>query len=438
MYRQLRYDEDYSFLRYPENRTDYLDGLKFIPLKKDSHSYLSLGGEARLFYEHYQNENWGATEVEKNDYFLQRYMMHADLKLGRHVRLFAQLKSGLINGRAGGPRPADVDKLDVNQAFVDFSFSFGKNNSGIPVTLRLGRQELDLGAGRMISVRELPNVRLAFDGLRTSLYKGKWKMDAFAVRPSETNEGFFDDSTDKGNDLWGLYSTTQLDDRHHIDLFYMGNQREIAPYTNGVAGENRHSFGTRLWSSQDRVSWDIEGVYQTGSFGSGTISAWSFSSRVNYSLTNEGVRPKIGLNAGANSGDKNVEDEINNTFFPPSPNGAYFGAVGSLGPSNLSGFAPKLSISPTRKIFVDTYYYFFWRQSNEDGIYNVPGFPNKGANTSKEKFIGSQGEIDVIWQIASHQTLVFILASFFNGKFIQETPPSEHISYMAIWYTFKF
>lgn len=436
VYKQLRYDENYEFLKDPELRSDYLDKLKYIPVGKND-SYLTLGGEVRLFYEHYQHEGWGATGVTSNGYLLQRYMVHADFHIGRRFRLFSQIKSGLLNGREGRERPVDVDRLDFNQLFIDINIVTGEQKRVLAgLVLRAGRHELDFGAGRMISIRELPNVRSAYDGFRIAATIRSWTIDAFAVRPAETNRGFFDNGTERGTDLWGVYAVHHFPHELNIDVFYLGNKRDRAPFSNGVAQETRHSVGGRLWHVDSRLNWDVEMAYQFGKFANGDIHAWGVSSRIVYSLSSRGLRPKVSLNAGLNSGDRSAGPD-NNTFYPPAPNGAFFGAVGALGPGNVAGFAPKFSIAPTRNIFIDTYWYFFWRQQINDGVYNVPGFPSKPP-LSNSRFIGSQAEIDIVWQVAAHQTLVFVFANFFNGQFIRETPPARQITYAAAWYTYKF
>jgi hypothetical protein len=76
-YQSLRYDEDWSFLRAPSNRTDALDPLKFIALDAQGDRYLTLGGEARIRFEHFGNGNWGS-QPYSDGYLLQRYMFHAD------------------------------------------------------------------------------------------------------------------------------------------------------------------------------------------------------------------------------------------------------------------------------------------------------------------------------------------------------------------------
>src|SRR5919202_1402755 len=162
-YKQLRYEEDWSYLRNGTARADALDRIKYIPLRDKEGWYLSIGGEVRERYERFGNPSWGQEPEDDNGYFLQRYMLHADFHLGARARFFVQIKSGLENGRRGGPRPTDEDRLDLNQAFFDLKFNFGKSRS---LVLRAGRQEMVFGSLRLVAEREPPNVRQSFDGLR--------------------------------------------------------------------------------------------------------------------------------------------------------------------------------------------------------------------------------------------------------------------------------
>ena len=100
-----------------------------------------------------------ALSLDENGYLLQRYMIHADAQIGENFRVFTQFKSGLEDGRIGGPRPTDRDEFDVHQLFADVRVPFDEKDS---LTLRVGRQELSFGTQRLVSVRESPNVRQSF------------------------------------------------------------------------------------------------------------------------------------------------------------------------------------------------------------------------------------------------------------------------------------
>src|SRR6185295_12029280 len=90
-------------------------------------SYITFGGDARVRYEHFHNPGWGSGPDD--GYLLQRYMVHGDLHIGESFRTFMQIKSGLENGREGGPRPTDEDRLDLHQAFIDAVLSESADGS---------------------------------------------------------------------------------------------------------------------------------------------------------------------------------------------------------------------------------------------------------------------------------------------------------------------
>jgi hypothetical protein len=82
-----RYDEDYSFLANPANRTEALDSIKYIPLfGRESDYFLTLGGEVREQYEYILNDNFGVGAKNSDGYWLQRLMLHSDWHFGPFVR----------------------------------------------------------------------------------------------------------------------------------------------------------------------------------------------------------------------------------------------------------------------------------------------------------------------------------------------------------------
>ena len=66
LFKQLRYDENYAYLRDPSRRADYLDAIKFIPLNPNGDWYLTPGGEIRERYEYYHNSLWGRGPQDDN------------------------------------------------------------------------------------------------------------------------------------------------------------------------------------------------------------------------------------------------------------------------------------------------------------------------------------------------------------------------------------
>ncbi len=433
----IRWEEDYSYLRKDSGKVNsFFDPIKFIPLGRSRKSYLSVGGEVRYQYEYLRNANWGEGIQDKNGYLLQRYMLHTDWHLGQHVRIFGQLKSGIASGKASGPDPPDEDRLDLHQAFADLLFSFGSLQS----TLRLGRQELSYGSSRLVSVREGPNVRQAFDAGRLMVKGQHWQADAFLSRPVETNRGIFDDGSDANVRFWGVYTTREFPAflNASADLYYFGLEDKQATFEQGKARELRHSAGLRLWSNQTLVGYNLEAVYQLGSFGRGRIRAWTASAELTCNLDNLPWEPSLNLKTEIISGDRTPENPDLQTFNPLFPKGAYFGQVALIGPANLADLHPSITLHPARNLELITDWAFFWRESLNDGVYGVPYVLIRESSGSRAAYIGDQLTFEADWQLQRHLQLEAFCTLFRSGSFLRQTGAGKNLTYLATRITFKF
>ena len=421
-YEPLRSDEDWSFLRDPGKRTELFDPLKFIPLDDQGRAYLTLGGEARLRYEYFHDPDWGAGP-ERDGTLLQRYMLHADVQADPRLRVFAHLKSGLENGRAGGPEPPDEDRLDLHELFVD-----GRWDDAF--VLRLGRQEMKYGSSRLVSPREGPNVRRSFDAARARLSLDGWRADAFVSRPVETDPGVFDDGREDGQAFWGLYGVIPTG----AEVYYLGLDREDAEFDQGTAHEVRHSLGTRLFGDAGGLDYNFELVYQFGRFGRGDIQAWTFASDTGFTYKNL----RLGLKADVASGDRHPSDPGLGTFNALFPKGSYFSETGLIGPANLIDLHPAISIEAAEDVELVADWDFFWRHSTRDGLYGPSLNLSRSGGTNDERYVGSQLSLSVEWSLQRHLVLVLFYAHFFAGPFLEESPPGEDVDFVGSWLTFKF
>jgi len=446
--RLIRYEEDWSSLCNSNARDDFLDPLKCMSLRALGRgSYVSLGGEFRGVYEDVLDDNWSNTPYPTNSFWLERFQLHADVHFNTHVRLFLQLESGQEQGRPGGPRPIDKKNLDFLNAFLELDR--GKN-SKTSTAFRVGRQELQFGSGRLVAVREGPNVRQGFYAARITQQLNRWTLDAFAARPAKDNPGFFDNVPLQTTSFWGVYSERALggDPARVADFYYFGLDRKSATYNSGTAREQRQTVGARIAAGAPRLDdlrlmiphYDIEAVYQFGSFGEGSIEAWTVASELGISLPRLPARPRVGLRADLASGEHDPHNDNLQSFNPLFPIGNYFGVLSDTGPRpiNFYDLHPNIRTYFPHNISADTDWVIWWRQSLNDGIYNVPGNLLVPSNNSQARFVGHRPGIEIRWQRDSHFYIQGDYGVFFAGPFLQQSGHPHNLNYTSMWIGYKF
>ena len=435
----MTFDENNRYLADPECRTESLDQLKYIPLRRESEDYyISFGAWVRERGEYFSNPNWGSGPPG-NAYPMQRYYLHTDLHVGDRFRFFGELGSSIETGKNGGPRSGlDVEKLYVHQGFFDIGLlRLGKNS----VTLRAGRQEMSFGDKYLISVRDGRNIRRSFDGLRLTALAGEWTVDAFAVRPTLENSGFFDDPPDHTSSFWGVYAVRpfRILPGGKVDLYYLGLDNKSVAFDGRRAGrEQRETIGARLWGTAGHFDYSHELTFQRGSFQADDIRAWAVTTEAGYTVESIPLRPRFGIRQNAFSGNHNPSAGTIGTFNSLYQTGPYFSYAELFGNRNLLVLQPSTELHLGKKISVTPNFATYWRESTEDGLYSASGGIVVSGQTSNARYVGSHASTQVQWKATRHVTLFTEYLHFFPAEFVKQATAGRNINYLTEWLDFRF
>ena len=430
----MRFDENYSDLK--DSSKGFYNSIKYLPLSRNKKCYASLGGEARIEYADFNNEDWGRFDIGHNNFLLQRYDINVDVHAGDRIRLFTQLRSAWEIGRKNGPRPIDEDKLNVQNVFIDAKLFEQKDKS---LTLRIGRQEQDYGSGRLISVREGPNLRRYFDGAKIFFSSSKIFADAFIMKADTVFDGAFDNKMNHQLNLWGSYNTWIIPHAGNVDFYYVGISRKNSVFEEGIANEVRNTIGTRWWKYGGGFIYNLEWAYQFGSFGKGHISAWTASADIGYMFESIKGRPTINLRNDYISGDKKKGDGNLQTFNPIYPKGGYFGFNPQVGPVNLIDIHPYSTYSVNSHLTLSADVVFNWRYSLQDGVYRPGGNFNLPGSNSKKRYIGTAWLASAQYNFNKFISFNTGIQYFQTGSFIHdEIPDYRNGVFINARLTFKF
>jgi hypothetical protein len=415
------------------------DALKNIPLADNPGWYVNLGGSLRERFESFSNSVFGfrgAGGVPSEDYILHRLLLSGDFHFGPYVRTFVQLGDELETGRLPGPQPTDIDRGDLAQGFVELNLPTG---DGSTVNARVGRQEMIFGSDRLVDTREGPNIRQSFDGARVWTTLEDVRVDAFWTRPVFNKQGWFDDTPDPGQQLFGAYATTpvRMIPGLSADFYFLGEDRNNAVLDAGTANEQRYSIGSRLFGKTGPVDYNFEGIYQFGNFGDRPISAFALFSDTGYTIASAWGEPRFAVKADVASGGNSRGAGALGTFYPLFPKNNYFSEAGIQTFTNYIDIYPYVQIQPRRNLAFMFGIDVLWRENINDSFYQPPGLPVIAGNANSKRFLGEALSGQAQWQVTPNVDINVAVVRFLADGYLRAAGGRD-ITWTGAWVTFNF
>lgn len=382
-----RWKEDWSPLADPAMRTRAFDRLKYVALDaRDPQSYVSFGARLRERFERNDALFFGVEGASADSYLLHRLQVHADVHFDKRWRAFIQVEDVRAPFKAviGG---ADENPLDLRLGFLDYRDTLAGGN----LTLRIGRQDLDVGSERFISGREGPNVRQSFDALWSDWEAGPWHLAAFVTRPALHEwHALFDDRSN-GDVRFGSIRVSRDIGLGTLGGYY-GFYADAGPAIAEISGGERHVVDLRWFGDEAGWDWDLEGMIQSGRVGARDASAWGLGTDFGYTFEAEPLEPRVGLQINAASGNGNDGAGSVGTFNPLFPTGATFTRGDYTGYSNILLVKPTLSVTPSEALSMTAAVGLQWRQTTSDAIYAQPFVPLSDTAGRGDRWTGAYGQ----------------------------------------------
>lgn len=329
------------------------------------------------------------------------------------------------------------DRIDLHQAYVSYSPALGE----APVSIKLGRQKLALGAERLVGPLEWVNTARAFDGIRLTLGEEKSTLwQGFAMRAVPVDPNGFNSWAPSGNrhansSLYGIYlSDSALIARLKIEPYYLFR------YENGFNDEV-HTVGTRLIGTHARWDWNTDAALQFGRFGGLEHRAFAAHAGAGVMLA-AAHRLRLALGYSYAQGDDDGTDDEHDTFdnlFPT--NHGFYGYMDFFALQNLHNLEVAVSGIPADGVETRLAFHNFWlAESSSDAWYNAGlGVIRPAASEDVSSYVGSELDLTLAFTLLNKQLgLLLGYSHFFTGDYVSETGDSADADYVYLQGKYTF
>jgi len=395
------------------------------------------------------------TPYDVNDFLLLRTRVHAGYSPTDWFTVYGEGQNSSSSGDKRNPNPQSDGPFDLRQGYI--RLGGGKD---LPLSLKVGRQELIYGDERLVGASDWDNITRTFDAAKLHYQQDAFWVDAFTGRVVIPNDNEFNQPN---WDDWfsGIYaSTAALVPKTELQLYFLAdNAGSGSPNYVGTGGRGNsprdiYTIGARFQTLPGALNgWDFNGEF-AGQFGdfeypagtpgviNGTrLNQLAYATHIEggYSFTKLDLKPRLALGLEYGSGDGNPSDKDHNTFVNLYPtNHKFYGAMDFFSWQNMLDPYLKASVSPVKGLTFTLTYSAFWLANSSDFFYQINQAPRTaggyGINPQNGSFAGQ--EVDII---ASYQPKPFFQAQagfghFFTGGYVNQTFQNLGGSHDANWF----
>jgi len=325
---------------------------------------------------------------------------------------------------------ADINEFELIQGYAELYFdnALGQNR---PLSIRAGRQSLELLDRRLVGNNQFRNTTNNFEGFRVHFGKkqNNWDLDTFAFQPIERLKYKFDRSDE---DTWfygGVLSIRQWSDFITIQPYFLG-RKQNGDVTNSVAANRKpdtdiYAPGLRVYGVVPGTGLDFDADInkQFGRFGELNSArtaqslrqhdALAYSLETGYSFDHD-WKPRASLYYGYGTGDKQSGDGKNQRF------DAFFGFNQPWSRNDFFSWdnihAPKarLEFKPYKDVSIDTAYSAYWLES-ETGGWNRANLRDRTGQSGN--FLGHEFDIRMVHKLNPYVDWSLSYARFEPGSY---------------------
>ena len=380
--------------------------------------WLRFTGEIRDRVEGYQNLGFKPNSSDLYDLLRMRFGML--LQPASFVRFFISTQDSRDFEKSPHVPPYQ-NTWDINQAYIELGRT---ETSGFG--LRVGRQELYFGNGRLIGNSWWSNVSRTFDAVRGSYQQGDYRVDAFASSVVIARDGVIDHHN-QGNNLHGIYGTikNKIGAKSQFEPFTFWHVQNGATLKTGKQGHlDQWTYGFRLLGElPDNFDYRTEMAIQRGHLGPADIKAWAGHWVIGNTIPVAWApRPFVEFNyASGDSNSKNLSTTGTFDSIYPSTHDKD-GIADQVGWRNIKDLRLGLDAHPVRKWELNISGHDYWLANAHDALY-----PTRGSVVAKDltgnsgTHVGEEFDFQVLYKPSLQIQIGAGIGHLFAGEFLDKT-----------------
>ncbi len=370
-------------------------------------------------------------------YLLVRFRLGTMLHPVRWIRVYSELQDARVAWQTPPVRPPNRNAWGIRQAYIQIG-----GDEDARFSLKVGRQEVNFGAGRLIGRSDWRNAGRTFDAALASFREGRYRLTAFSLSVVvPLVEGLSHHQS--GAAIHGLYGG--IDNVIPHSVLEPSVIWRVAPGYRTDAGIpaklSEMTYGLRLAGVITRqVDYSAEGAAQWGHLATDSTSGWTTSLVGGYTATSLAWRPRVFVDYLYASGDGQPGDGHRTTWHQLHPtHHDRNGLADQIGWQNIRSVRTGVRFVPARSWAVAATVADWALANAKDALYDTSGAvvakdPGGHAGTH----IGVELDLETSYRLNRQMDVVAGIARILPGSFLKHTTPGRPYMYPYIGMNYVF
>jgi len=307
--------------------------------------------------------------TESDVYLLTRFRLGVSVIPLSWLRVYTELQDATVFWNQGSAGPPHQSTWDLRRAYVDFGDAEQKW-----IGLRVGRQDLSFGHGRLVGTSYWRNASRGWDAAMMILAWGRVKVHTFAASPVIASHNGISHHR-QGDNLHGVYASLKdVIPASVLEPYVLWRLAPSAPAERDTPAKlDGRTVGFRWAATVSRFDLETELARQGGAVGPDRLRAWAYSVTLGYTLPFSRATRLFAKHDFA-SGDRNPHDGVRGTFDQLFPNiHDHHGLADQVAWQNLKSLRGGVRISLRRNWILAAACNEWWLASATDAFYSASG-----------------------------------------------------------------
>jgi hypothetical protein len=407
----------------------------FSPLTRFNRSlprFICFTGGYRSRFEGFTGGNFGNSS---DSYMITRFRLGVDIKPAAWLNLYAELQDARVAWAPSFGGPPYQSTWDLRRAHLDF-----RDVERSSVALRIGRQDLNFGDGRVLGTAYWRNTSRGWDAAVLALNYRWFHASVFAASPVVPGVNGLSHHV-QGNNFHGIYTTLRnvIPASDLEPYVFWRLSPNIRPESGAPARLDEKAAGLRWAGVRSSFDYDTEIVGETGHIGTSPIRAWALAARAGYAFPTHALRPRVFAEYNFASGDPDPADGRRNTFDQLYPNvHGHHGMADQVGWQNLHEIRGGLRLSLRRNWMVAGAYNDWWLANARDAFYNsTGGVVARDPKGLSGTHIGREFDIETTFRLNRDLEFGTGIGHVIPGEFLKNTNHRRGYTYPYVMVTYN-